>query len=152
MAMRRRFPTILALVAASTFWLQPVLCDLAHAVHDMRSSAEPAGPSHYHDHEHAHHEPGQHTHHDSDALKTPDHSPALEAAHHCCGGHDRPPVVMTPKAVANPELGWVPPAWATPPGVTPAEGASSILCLSPLLPASPIAQGIPCALLCRWLL
>src|SRR5438046_1889357 len=102
MGMRRRLPTSLALVAAMTFLLQPALCDALHAL-DAQAHAE--GPHDYDpdgDHDHVSHPIGE--------PDSPAQTPELEDVHHCCGGHDRPFVVLTQKATApDLDLHWLPP-------------------------------------------
>src|SRR5262249_17796965 len=90
MRMRGRFPTTLALLAAVPFVLQPSLCDALHAGEDG-VAGEFAPPAHGHADDPSHLHPGD------GAASAADPSAEVEDPDHCCAGHDRPPVVLTPK-------------------------------------------------------
>ena len=146
-SMSRHWQAILALLATVTLLLRPVLCDCLHAMEEfaeeyLHSSAQ----RHSHD-EHA--SQGEH-------VAVADSFAKLTEAHHCCGGHERPPDMVTQKANAQSAddsrtatTSAVPPALQSWPAIHSCRLVSHALID---MPASPIAQGIPCALLCRWLI
>src|SRR5437867_2091566 len=75
----------LALVAAATWLLQPVLCDLTHALEAHSHCFEE-------DHDDDHHQ----------GLDLSGSTPSeIEEGHDCCGGHDRPDgvIVVTSSAI-----------------------------------------------------
>jgi hypothetical protein len=140
MGRRRQFAKTLALAAAGMFLLQPVICDVLHTVEDRLEAAEhPLGPD----------QPA--------SGEVPDglasHVPAIEEAHHCCGGHDRPPVTLKSKLTRT-----APNAEAKALGkpislsLTLSRLPSALCRFGPLIAASPASQGILRALLCRWLI
>jgi hypothetical protein len=125
----------LAVVAAVTFVLHPALCNALHAIEDWDHADETAGSG------------GQ----PPGTLTSAEEVPGVSEAHHCGGGHDRPPAVLPPGVppLDAPHLpsGWTLPAPLAPPELTPSPCWSG-----PLIPPQRPAQGILRALLCRWLI